>query len=412
MEPRTDASTGPGGTGKGRPKREPGRTHRRWRIAVGSVSVAFVLVVAGLVGTAWWVSGSVIEPDHHFSTNPDHSDVVLEVKQVGPWRNVVIGSPGVYARRHGTFRMVWGGAEATVGDVVAESPDSVERPIFDGPAPSVGTTVDVTGVMITDPMTSLGLDYSEVSVPTELGPAPAWYIPANGPADSTWVIAVHGQNGRRNAMLAMPAFHRLGLPVLAITYRNDEGSPASPDGLIHYGESEYRDVESAVRYAQANGATRVVLYGGSVGGQIVGQFLARSPLAGIVTATMLDSPLISMPMVAAYPAQQNGMPAPAAWLTFQVIRWRSGVDMHQLDLIDHPPAVRPPTLVFGAAQDTQAPPQMIRDFAEAASRLNWPVVYEEFPGAEHVESWNSDPARYEKAVTDFVTRTVLGGSAR
>ncbi len=35
----------------------------------------------------------------------------------------------------------------------------------------------------------------------------------------------------------------------------------------------------------------------------------------------------------------------------------------------------------------------------------------EFPGAERVESWNSDPARYEKAVTDFVARTVPGGPA-
>ena len=132
---------------------------------------------------------------------------------------------------------------------------------------------------------------------TELGPAPAWYVPASG---STWVIAVHGQNARRNAMVAIPIFHRLGLPVLAITYRNDEGAPASADGLMHYGESEYRDLESAVRYAQSKGAKRVVLYGGSMGGMIVGQFLARSPLAGVVTATLLDSPLLSMPMVAAF----------------------------------------------------------------------------------------------------------------
>ncbi|WP_327584376.1 TMEM53 family protein [Nonomuraea sp. NBC_00507] len=45
-------------------------------------------------------------------------------------------------------------------------------------------------------------------------------------------------------------------------------------------------------------------------------------------------------------------------------------------------------------------------FVAAAQKMNWPVTYEEFPDAEHVESWNSDPARYEKAVTDFLTRTV------
>jgi hypothetical protein len=50
---------------------------------------------------------------------------------------------------------------------------------------------------------------------------------------------------------------------------------------------------------------------------------------------------------------------------------------------------------------------MDRDFAEAAKRMNWPVEYQEFPGAEHVESWNSAPARYEHAVTDFFSRTVV-----
>jgi alpha-beta hydrolase superfamily lysophospholipase len=376
----------------------------RRRIIIVTVSVLLVALVGGAFGSAWWGSDFAIKPDHHFNTHPDHSNVVLEVKRIGSGRNVVIGSPNAYTRRRGTYRMVWDGVEAKIGDVVAGSAGSVERPILSGPAPSVGTTVDVTSVMISDPKSSLGLDYSEVSVRTELGPAPAWYVPASG---STWVIAVHGQNGRRNAMVAIPVFHRLGLPVLAITYRNDEGAPASADGLMHYGESEYRDLESAVRYAQSKGAKRVVLYGGSMGGMIVGQFLGRSPLAGVVTATLLDSPLLSMPMVAAFGGEQYGVPAPAIWLSNKITYWRSGVDMDQLDLINHPPATKPPTLLFAGTGDTQAPLAMDRVFVPAAKKAHWPVEYVEFPGAEHVESWNSDPARYEKAVTDFFTRTVV-----
>ncbi|MEV7096229.1 alpha/beta fold hydrolase [Amycolatopsis sp. NPDC051045] len=382
------------------------RKRNRRRIVIVTVSGLLVLVVGGVFGLGWWVSEAQFKPDHQYYTHPDHSDVVREIKGSGAGKTVVIGSPGEHARRHGTYRMVWDGVEATVGEIVAESPDSVERPILAGPAPSVGTTVDVTSVMISDPKTSLGLDYSEVSVATELGPAPAWYIPASGPRDSTWVIAVHGQNGRRNSLSAIPVFHRLGLPVLAITYRNDEGAPAAPDGFLHYGESEYRDVESAVRYAQSNGAKHVVLYGSSMGGLIAGQFLVRSSLAHVVTATMLDSPLISMPMVSEFNGQQYGAPAPAIWLTGKVIQWRTGVDLDRLDLINHPPATKPPTLLIAGARDSQAPVQMDRDFVEAAKRMNWPVEYEEFPGAEHVESWNSAPARYETAVTGFFSRTV------
>ncbi|OXM59107.1 peptidase [Amycolatopsis vastitatis] len=387
-------------------KTKPKRKRSLRRIIIVTVSGLLVLVVVGVFGLAWWVSEAQFKPDHQYYTHPDHSDVVREIKEAGPGKNVVISSPGEHTRRHGTYRMVWDGVEATVGEIVVESPDSVERPILNGPAPSVGTTVDVTSVMISDPKTSFGLDYSEVSVTTELGPAPAWYIPASGPRDSTWVIAVHGQNGRRNSMLASPIFHRLGLPVLAITYRNDEGASASPDGFMHYGESEYRDVESAVRYAQSKGAKHVVLYGSSMGGLIAGQFLVRSSLANVVTTTMLDSPLISMPMVAEFNGQQYGAPAPAIWLTGKVVHWRTGVDLDQLDLINHPPTAKPPTLLIAGARDSQAPVQMDRDFVEAAKRMNWPVEYAEFPGAEHVESWNSAPTRYEKAVTDFFSRTV------
>ena len=55
---------------------------------------------------------------------------------------------------------------------------------------------------------------------------------------------------------------------------------------------------------------------------------------------------------------------------------------------------------------------MDRAFVAAAKKAHWPVEYAEFPGAEHSESWNSDPARYEKAVTDFFTRTVASAAER
>jgi alpha-beta hydrolase superfamily lysophospholipase len=298
-----------------------------------------------------------------------------------------------------------------MGDIVAQSPGSVERPLLDGALPTIGSAVSVVGTMPSDPKTTLGLDYSEAMVPTELGPAPAWFVPATGPADSTWVIAVHGQNGRRKAMMAIaPTLHRLGLPILAITYRNDEGAPASPDGLLHLGGTEWRDVESAVHYALDKGARRVVLYGASNGGQIAGQFLVHSPLAGTVTSMLLDAPTSSMPRVGEYVGGQYGAPRVLAKQVDQIIDWRTGDDLEQLDLLSHPPAVKPPTLLVQGDADTQAAAQMNRDFAAAGTRVGWPIQYEEFPGAEHTESWNSNPPRYEKLVTDYVTRTVLAAA--
>jgi hypothetical protein len=54
---------------------------------------------------------------------------------------------------------------------------------------------------------------------------------------------------------------------------------------------------------------------------------------------------------------------------------------------------------------------MNRDFSVAGKDMGWPMQYEEFPGAEHTESWNSDHLRYEKLVTGFFTSTVLTPAA-
>ncbi len=131
-------------------------------------------------------------------------------------------------------------------------------------------------------------------MPTELGPAPAWFVPADGPASSTWVIAVHGQHGDPStAMTGVPAMHQLGLPVLAISYRNDVGAPASPDGLLHLGQTEWRDVDAAITHARKKGAQRVVLDGSSMGGAAVLQTLKHSAQADAVASVVLDAPKLA-----------------------------------------------------------------------------------------------------------------------
>jgi uncharacterized protein len=382
----------------------PVRTHRWRRITLVSAATLILLLAVGTFGVSWWVASRQIVPQHG-----QHIETVLDVKDVGSGKNVVITANTAAARRHGTYWLSWDGGSARMGDIVAQSSDRVERPLLNGALPTVGAAAYVGAAMPSDPKTTFGLDYSQVMVATELGPAPAWFVPATGPADSTWVIAVHGQNGRRKAMMPIaPVFHRLGLPILAITYRNDEGAPASPDGLLHLGGTEWRDVESAVRYAQDHGAQQVVLYGASNGGQIVGQFLVHSPLASLVTSMLLDAPTSSMPRVGQYVGgEQYGAPDAVVRLVDEIIGWRTGDDLEQLDLISYPPAVKPPTLLVHGDADTQAPVQMNRDFFAVGTSTGWPMRYEEFPGAEHTESWNSDPARYEQLVTDFFTRTVL-----
>src|ERR1044072_1784283 len=98
---------------------------------------------------------------------------------------------------------------------------------------------------------------------------PAWSVPGKS---STWAIVVHGINGTPGVGLRMlPTLHRAALPTLVITYREDQGAPASPDGFHHMGLTEWRDLAAAARFASARGARRLVLVGAPTGGALVAQ---------------------------------------------------------------------------------------------------------------------------------------------
>ncbi|MFC4588543.1 alpha/beta hydrolase family protein [Sphaerisporangium corydalis] len=358
------------------------------------VLAATLLVLTGAAGWGGWYG----------------SDQAIKVVRWGGGADSVLASgngtvtltDSPRTRKPGTYWFEWTGAFTMFGDIVSRAPGRVTRKVIGGGTPSVGTSGAFNAVAPGDPKVTWGIDYSEIMVPTELGPAPAWYVPGKG---STWVVAVHGQNGRRKAELAvLPVVHRLGLPFLDITYRNDEGAPASPDGLLHLGDAEWRDLEAAVRTARSMGARRVLLYGTSMGGVIVGAFLSRSALAITVSAVIMDAPPYDWERVGRWFAgNQLHLPAAAAWLSDRVVEWRTGVDLARLDLLTHPPAVRPPLLLIHTDADLQVPVQASRDLAAAGARLNWKIRYEEFHGGDHTEAWNVDRTRYDRLVGDFLT---------
>ncbi|WP_159062392.1 alpha/beta hydrolase family protein, partial [Streptomyces caniscabiei] len=125
-----------------------------------------------------------------------------------------------------------------------------------------------------DPRTALGLDHEDVEIPGELGTLPAWFTPADR---DIWVIAVHGLGTtREHPMNVMEFLHRHRFPVLTLAYRGDQGAPRSPDGLNHLGETEWRDVDAAVRHAVRFGAERVVLLGWSTGATMALRAATRS----------------------------------------------------------------------------------------------------------------------------------------
>jgi uncharacterized protein len=247
------------------------------------------------------------------------------------------------------------------------------------------------------------LSFSEILVHTELGPAPSWYIPSHGTPNGTWAIMVHGLNaGRIEPLRAVAAVHALAIPILDITYRNDCSAPPSPDGLAHLGGTEWRDLEAAVQLAGEMGARHVILYGWSMGATLIAELLAHSAVAGLVSAVVLDSPVLSLLATMRFQADEGGIWRPVVWGAAQLIRIRTGTDPGEVDLDVHAPRTEPPVLVIQGTADLLVPVDTARRFASRASAGGWDVRYLEIPDSGHTRAWDQDPVRYDAAVSKFL----------
>jgi uncharacterized protein len=397
--------------------RSHGITAVRWPRLSRSITIFATPVVAifvfGWAGTAWYFSNQIIKPDHQPAP---FAEIVSGVTTSAQGQSIVslVRSPSTSKR--GRWGVVWQGGGAMLGDVIAETPSRVDRVLLSGDVPPNGTRAGMSGTYGPDPKTSLGLDFSELSIPTDLGKAPAWFIPADpknliASFAGTWAITVHGSSAdRKQSLKFLPVLHRTGLSVLDITYRNDIGAPRSPDGLMHLGESEWHDLDAAVATALTMGAKHIVLYGGSMGGAIVLQFLTHSPLANRVSAVLLEAPMLSVPRMISNLGYVHHMPALLAWTALELTNWRLRYDVHQIDALRFPIGVHPPTLMFQDLADRVMPVSVAREFVSTSAARGWPIQYAEFPNAGHGETWNSDPDRCEMLISNFLRVSVVPAS--
>ncbi|GGT26866.1 alpha/beta hydrolase [Streptomyces toxytricini] len=329
----------------------------------------------------------------------------------GPRLTVHSADPGSVALtrslaslRPGTYGLAAPGVHAVVGEVLDRAdrdPDTVVRRLLAVTHGSLdpGTRVVLTPqVHLGDPGSALGLEHADVDVPGELGGMPAWFVPG---ARATWVIAVHGLGtGREHPMVVMPCLQRLGLPVLALAYRGDLGAPASPDGLGHLGESEWRDVDAAIRYALRYGARRVILHGWSTGAAMALHTAERSALADRISGLVLDSPVLDWHATLRALAAARHTPAALLPLAVRAAEGRAGLRAGRRAPGEDPRALRVPVLLFHGPDDTIAPWEPSRRLAAARPDL---VTLRTVPDAPHGAMWNADPERYEEALRRFLT---------
>lgn len=369
-----------------------------------SIALLIVIVLAALGFLAWTLSSRVIVPQP-YALMPEFNVVAYQngVVTLPPAGD---GAPQ-FARSDavGAYGLLWDGGFGHLGEVQAGSSGAIQRDltVVTGSAPSAGTPARLDSFYFRrDPLADHGFEYQELTLPGEVGDLRAWYVPGQG---RTAALMLHG---RRRGELAetlrmLPVFERLGMPVLAVAYRNHDRSTASPDGLYHYGGSEWRDAITGAQYLAAQGIDRVVLVGFSMGGAVALEALERwSRALPEPIALVLDSPLVDPYEVVKLGAVKAGLPLPGPLtrLALLAARVRTGVDFGSLDQVKTVRSLSLPILLIAGTADSTVPIEAVDAFAAAAGPN---LVYYRLDGVEHVEAWNHDPAAYEEAVRTFVT---------
>lgn len=258
------------------------------------------------------------------------------------------------------------------------------------------------------PEISLGMATQHIQILTELGPMPAWVVPGMGDG-SQWAILVHGRGARREETVraispTLAARHTVLVP----SYRNDEGAPAGPDGRYNLGLSEWRDIESAIAYALERGAQEVALIGWSMGGAIILQLLAQSPLASVVTRVVLDGPVVDWNDVLAHHAREHGVPQRVGGLsrtlmgrrlTRRLVGVHESVDVAKTNWVQRAEEVNHRMLLIHSRDDEFVPVGPSEALAQARPDL---VTFVPWRRARHCKEWNTDPLRWESEVAAYL----------
>lgn len=356
-----------------------------------STLIVFLLTVLLVVSCAFlWVASQVLlEPDHNLSKPVTLVKAVTESSV-----ELATDKDTATVERDGVYGLDWPDGHAVVGAITARHRGSVTRTLTEVTGalrPGIKVFVD-PDVWPSDPQNALGVPFREVTVHGPEGALPAWQVDGSG---STWVLFVHGVDGTRSGGLRpLTTVHRLGLPMLLITYRGDKGAPKS---LHHLGMTEWQDLDAAAAYAQSQGAMHFILYGDSMGGSIVTRFMHKSARAADVIGMVLDAPVLNWGNVLWDQAAKLHL-APFTYPYRWLIGWRVGVSWSALNEEAQASSFTVPILLFQGLADPLVPPSDSATFCSRAADCRYVAV----PGAGHIQSWNVNPVDYDRRLAQFL----------
>ncbi|WP_210252849.1 alpha/beta hydrolase family protein [Arthrobacter zhaoguopingii] len=391
------------------------------RVIAGVVMGGVVAGAAVLLASAYFARQVVLPTSRRVEDLPirrvfrDSNDSLL-IELPASARTTV---PGRYS--------IWfanGAGHACIGEIVATDDGA-------GPAPA-GTVTRLVERVDSGDLTSakagiwsgyvyptpdpLGLPFHDVVIPVKNGSAPAWQFSPNATpkGDSAmWAIHIHGLGGTKpGALRGVPVANRLGYTSLVVSFRNDGEAPASADGRYHLGQSEWHDVEAAVSYAMDHGASRIVLFGWSLGGTIALQLTLKSQFRDRIAGLVLDAPVVDWTSTLMANARSSKLPRWSADLGLQILksprlRWITGLEtplnLKALDWVGRTDELRLPVLVIHSEKDRSTPFAVSRRFVDRHPDLATMVT---FPSVEHTQEWNVDPEGWDSAVFEWLRNRV------
>ncbi|MFE5916303.1 alpha/beta hydrolase [Streptomyces sp. NPDC056468] len=358
-------------------------------LAAGAASVAAGRFASGVALTA--------PPGRPLPTEPRLTVHATAAGQIALTRDLA-------SLRPGTYGLSGDGSHAVVGPVLAAARHSADTVVRRLERVTHGTLEPGDNVWLTpnvyvgNPSDALGLEHADVDIPGELGALPAWFVPG---ARDTWVIAVHGLGTtREQAMNVMEFLSGRHFPVLALAYRGDLGAPRPPDGLNHLGETEWRDLDAAMRYAVRYGAKQLVLLGWSTGATMALRAAAHSGLRDRVSGLVLDSPVLSWEATLRALASARRTPSVLLPLAVRAAQGRTGLNADRANGNGNRDDLTVPTLIFHGPDDRVAPWSLSRRLADARPDL---VALQTVDRAPHAAMWNADPEFYEESLRRFLT---------
>lgn len=296
-------------------------------------------------------------------------------------------------------------------DIMDRGPTRVARRITStapGLTPKVGDHASWSGIYYATPADA-ELHARDITITTPAGSCPAWRIDGD---PSTWAIHIHGLGSTRAGTIrSVRAATELGYTSLVVSYRNTAEGPRIGSGRSTLGHTETADVDEAIGYAVRRGARQIVLFGWSMGAAIALQLADRLRHEGVISALVLDSPVLDWAEAIKANCVRSGLPEAAGhlaipWLTLAPLARAVGlpgrIPLRSFDWSTRAADLSTPILILHGARDDSVPIRLSQALRDARPDL---VELETFD-AGHTLCWNADPDRWQNAVSTWLNKRV------